>query len=323
DYVLARLTGEVGLSDSSNALKTGYDLERRCWGAWIERDLGIPLSLLPRVATPGDPVAAVSAEGAAQTGVRAGTTVAAGATDGTAAFFASGAVAPGEWNSTLGTTLVVRGVSRERIHDPLGRIYCHLHPEGAWLPGGASNTGGEWMQQAFPGADWSELDREALALSPTPLTVYPLARVGERLPFVNHRAEGFVEGPEGLAEGAVYAAHLEGTACVERWIFEVMQSLGCPVGERIYVTGGGARSWPWLQIRADMLQRVLVRPEAAESAFGAALLAASHTLYRTLSEATRAMVREARQVEPRPGFGPAYDALYARFREACARRGLG
>jgi len=114
--------------------------------------------------------------------------VVAGATDGTASFIASGAVAPGEWNSTLGTTLVVRGVSRELIKDPSGGVYCHAHPMGYWLPGGASSTGGECLKHSFPGEDWAALDREALARAPTALVVYPLARVGERLPF--HQPRG-------------------------------------------------------------------------------------------------------------------------------------
>ncbi len=323
DYLVLRLTGELGLSDSSNALKTGYDLLELCWGKWIERDLGIPLANLPRVTARGTRIGAVSAAAARETGLSPGLAVAAGATDGTAAFLASGAIAPGEWNATLGTTLVVRGVSRDLVRDPAGRIYCHRHPEGYWLPGGASSTGGEWLERRFAGADWPALDRQALALSPTPLTVYPLARRGERLPFVAPAAEGFIEAPAGTETGALYAAHLEGTACLERWVFEVMESLGVPVGPRIHVTGGAARSREWLQIRADLLGRTLVRPQVVEAAFGAALLAAAGTLHSSRSAAVRAMVHPECAVEPRPALRDAYEALYARFREACARRGYG
>ena len=323
DFLLLRLTGELGLSDSSNALKTGYDLSGLSWPLWIEQALGIPLAKLPRVAAPGEPVAALSAGGAAATGLRAGTSVAAGATDGTAAFLASGAVAPGDWNSTLGTTLVLRGVSRDLVRDPAGRIYCHRHPEGYWLPGGASSTGGEWLESRFPGADWPALDRRALDLSPTPLAVYPLVRRGERLPFVDPVAEGFVEAPEGCAADLLYAGHLEGTACVERWILEVMESLGVPVGERICVTGGGARSREWLQIRADLLGRTLARPRVVDAAFGAALLAAARTLHPSLSAAARAMVRPECEVAPRAGPRAPNDPLYSRIREASAPPGLG
>ena len=35
DYVLGQLTGQPGVSDYSNALKTGYDLLDECWPSWI------------------------------------------------------------------------------------------------------------------------------------------------------------------------------------------------------------------------------------------------------------------------------------------------
>lgn len=323
DFLVMRLTGEIGVSDFSNALKTGYDLADLRWGGWIESRLGIPLSRLPRVLTPGEKIGAICTRAAEETGLSAGTPVMAGATDGTAAFLASGAILPGEWNSTLGTTLVVRGVSPHLVRDPAGRIYCHRHPEGTWLPGGASSTGGEWMEHRFSKKDWVLLDRRALHISPTPSAVYPLVRQGERLPFVNPNAEGFVELGARSDLDHLYAAHLEGTACVERWIYEVMEDLGMPVSECIYATGGGARSREWLQIRADVLHRVMRRPAVVEAAFGAALLAAAHTLHASLSQAVRAMVRLDCQVEPRPGMHALYEELYRRFREACAQRGLG
>ena len=69
--------------------------------------------------------------------------VVAGLTEGCASQFAAGAIEPGEWVSFLGTTLMIKGVSAGLVKDPQGRIYCHSHPERGWLPGGASNTGGE------------------------------------------------------------------------------------------------------------------------------------------------------------------------------------
>ena len=63
----------------------------------------------------------------------------AGATDGTTAFLASGARRPGDYNTSLGTTLIFKGISREICRHPNGLIYCHKLPGGRWLPGAASN----------------------------------------------------------------------------------------------------------------------------------------------------------------------------------------
>jgi sugar (pentulose or hexulose) kinase len=320
DFIAERLVGGPAMTDTSNALKTGYDLVDGGWPASTFAALDLPLDRFPEVARPGDRIGVVSAAAAAATGLAAGTEVVGGATDGTASFIASGAVAPGEWNSTLGTTLVVRGVSRVLVKDPLGRIYCHAHPMGYWLPGGASSTGGECLKRFFAGENWARLDREALACAPTPLLVYPLARIGERLPFHDPQATGFTVGePRDTAEW--YAAHLEGVGFVERWIYEVLAGLGAEVEGPILATGGGARSEPWLAIRAAILDRALRRPRETEAAFGSCIIAASKTAYANLEAATRAMVGHDLEVEPEPRLAAAYAERYQAFRDACRERG--
>ena len=320
DFIVGKLTGRWDVTDFSNALKTGYDLSSLAWPEMIEAKLGIPLSKLPAVATPGEPIAAVSAEAAQATGLAEGTIVAAGMTDGTAGFIASGAADPGQWNTTLGTTLVVRGVSHRPVHDPLGRIYNHRHPQGYWLPGGAGNTGGEWFALHFPNRDYAELDRQAEALLPTEAIVYPLARRGERLPFLCGKAEGFVLGDAGT-EAGLYAAGLQGVALVERWTYELLDSLGAGYPREVFTTGGGARSRIWSQLRADVLQVPVAAPQNSEAAMGSAVLAASRTLYPSLSSAARAMVRAGYRVEPRPALADLYKAKLGLLKDACASRG--
>jgi xylulokinase len=108
DFIIGKLSGTYHLSDYSNALKSGYDLERYEWPAFIEHELGIPLEKLPQIVHPGTPITTVSGECAAETGLAANTPVVAGMTDGCTSQIASGAVKPGDWNSTLGTTLVIK-----------------------------------------------------------------------------------------------------------------------------------------------------------------------------------------------------------------------
>lgn len=320
DFIVGRLTGRWDITDFSNALKTGYDLASLSWPEMIEAKLGVPLSKLPSVTAPGEPIAVVSAEAAQATGLAEGTTVVAGMTDGTAGFVASGAVAPGQWNTTLGTTLVVRGVSHQPVHDPHGRIYNHRHPQGYWLPGGAGNTGGEWFAVHFPNRDYAELDRRAEALLPTEAVVYPLARRGERLPFLSSEAEGFVLGNT-ASEVELYAAGLQGVALVERWTYELLDSLGAGYPQEVFTTGGGARSRIWSQLRADVLQVPVSAPQNSEAAVGSAILAASKTLYPDLSSAVRTMVHVGYRVEPRPALADVYREKLGRLKEACASRG--
>jgi len=256
---------------------------------------------------------------AAKTGLSSGTLVVAGCTDGNASQLASGAVSPGDWNSTLGTTLVLKGVSASLLRDPLGRIYCHRHPDGYWLPGGASSTGADCLSQRFAADRLDALNAEALNHSPTDLIVYPLVRRGERFPFLKPDATGFVLG-EAPDEVALYAAHLEGLAYVERLAYDVLAELGGAVGETIYAVGGATQSRASLQIRADVLGKRLRVPEVPVGAMGAAILAARGCAFGSVTEAVRAMVRFRELVEPRPSFRGAYEERYARFLQACRER---
>jgi len=318
DFVTARLTGRWA-TDWSHALKTGYDVVTLRWSPILEK-AGVELEMLPEVLRPATPIGPLTRTAAEQTGLHHKTLVVAGMTDGCTGQIACGAVLPGQWCSVLGTTLVLKGVLTQRIVDPFRRVYCHRHPDGYWMPGGASNTGGEGLRRAFPDADLSALDTEALHHTPTGLIVYPLVRQGERFPFVAPQARGFVEGTP-VSRAQSYAAYLEGVAYLERLGYETLLALGAEVGEVIHTAGGGARSRPWLQIRSDVLGRVLRRPALAGAAAGAAILAAMATTDEPLARCAAAMVRIELEVTPRREVSARYGEAYRRFTDALRRRG--
>lgn len=320
DFIVGRLTGEYAFSDTSNALKTGYDLVDMRWPDFIERDLGIAHDVLPTVVLPGQPVGRVWGGAAEVTGLPPGVLVLAGATDGTAAQIASGATRLGEWNSTLGTTLVLKGVSSSLLPDPQGRVYFHRHPAGWWMPGGASNTGTDWILKEYPGADLDELNRQAAMLVPTSLVRYPLTKRGERFPFLNKQIEGFTLGEPGNPLER-FAAGMEGVAFLERLAFDILRSIGLEVGEQVRITGGGAKSRLWSSIRASVLNKSMVKPAVTETAFGAAVLAASGCWYNSLVEAAAAMVRTVEIFEPQLAWQPVYEDHYLRFMTELRARG--
>jgi sugar (pentulose or hexulose) kinase len=320
DLVTGWLTGEPGVADWTSALKWGYDVVDLIWPPFIWEKLGVARAMLPRVVAPGQAVGRISSAVARATGLSPRTMVAAGATDGNASQLASGAASLGDWNSTLGTTLVLKGVTSELVRDPEGRIYCHRHPDGHWSPGGASSTGADCLTLRF-GADRLEaLNASALERSPTGLVVYPLTRRGERFPFVQPEAEGFALG-QAPDDATLYAAYLEGLAYVERLAYEVVASLGAEVGPRIYCAGGGSRSAAGLQIRADVLGKELVVPQHEAGAMGAAMLAARASHYASVGEAVASMVRLRSPMRPRSDRAEAYQEGYGRFVEACRQRG--
>ena len=254
----------------------------------------------------------VTAEAAGQTGLPEGLPVVAGATDGTAACLASGLCRPGDYNTTLGTTLVFKGLSRRICRDPAGLIYCHKLPGGLWLPGAASNTGAEWIAAMFSGADPAQLDSAAAARIPGKCLAYPLVRTGERFPFLCPSAEGFFvpEPPDSLAR---YASCLVGVAFVERLAYDVLDRVTGSRGGEVFSTGAASRSDVWMQCRADATGRVMHRPTCGESAFGSAVLSAVATCFPSLGGAVENMVRVERTFIPNPGNAAEYDGLFCRF----------
>ncbi|GAB3817603.1 FGGY family carbohydrate kinase [Kribbella italica] len=335
DVVAADLAGHPVATDTSHALKTGYDLvdvgERGSdapgadgaaapggWPASAFERLGLPGHLLPQVVLPGTLIGTVSVAKAQVTGVPAGTPIVAGMTDGCAAQIAAGALTPGAWNSVLGTTLVLKGVTKDLITDPTGAVYSHRHPDGdGWLPGGASNTGAGALTTMLPGADLDALDRAATQLAgPVGATIYPLTKPGERFPFVAPEAAGFELGdvPDDLHR---YVGVLQGVAFIERLAFEHLTKLGAEAPRSVALTGGAVRSEHWNQLRADVLGVPVELPEAADPAYGMAVLAASGGT--SVAETARRMVRIGRVIEPRPS--DRLTDLYGGFVAELDRRG--
>jgi sugar (pentulose or hexulose) kinase len=272
DFVASRLAGEPVATDWSHALKTGYDLVNGRWPEEVLEQLEVPVEILPPVVRPGSTIGEVSENAASHTGFPADTPIRAGMTDGCAAQIAAGALKEGQWNSVLGTTLALKGVARELLRDPTGAVYCHKHPDGGWLPGGASNTGAGVISEKFPKRDLEELGEKAARHGPSTMVVYPLTTEGERFPFANSEARGFEIG-EPEDETDLYQAILEGVAFVERLCFVHLESIGAEVSGPVALTGGGAKSRVWSQLRADVLGLPVVVSRSSEGAIGMAILA--------------------------------------------------
>lgn len=318
DLVAARLAGEPTATDASHALKSGYDSIRERWPAALMERLGVPPDALPPVVAPGTPIAHVCADAAARTGLPAGAAIVAGMTDGCAGQIAAGALDPGRGVSVLGTTLVLKGVSDELLHDASGAVYSHRAPDGGWLPGGASNVGAGALDAAFPGRDLAALDAAAAAYEPAGPLIYPLTARGERFPFHDPGAEGFALGAA-RDEGDHFAALLQGIAYVERIGVAALAQLGAPVTEPLALTGGAARSRYWCQLRADVLGRPVELPRHPEAAVGMAVLAASAG--GSLRATAAALIDPGERIDPRPDRVERFAERFGAFADALVTRG--
>ncbi|HYH57033.1 MAG TPA: FGGY-family carbohydrate kinase [Anseongella sp.] len=319
DYITGRISNTWGVSDFTNALKSGYDVKKEEWPSYIYEQLPLKKEWLPRVVPSGIPVGLINPSLARSLGLSRNLLVVAGMTDGCASQIASGAMGLGAWNTTIGTTLVIKGVTRQELKDPEGRFYSHRHPEGYWMPGGASNTGADWVREYSERQDLQSLDEQAGNLIPGGHIAYPLLQQGERFPFIAPQARGF--GPEGLSLPAGFLARMEGVAYVERYAFDLAEALSGEKVNAVYSAGGGSNSATWLSVRSNVLNKPVYLMKEVSGAAGAAILAASKTHFTSLSQAARSMTRVRKTVRPVPALAQSYEKFYRRFLEVMQEKG--
>lgn len=320
DFIIGRLTGQWQMTDETSALKSGYDPVAKAWSSVLWERLGIVRDALPNVVPSGSPIGPVLPSICEETGLPADVIVTTGMTDGCASQVASGAVSLGSWNTTIGTTMVIKGVTQERIANPTAAMYHHRHPDGYWMPGGASNTGAEWISKDYDNCDLESLNRMAQQRTPTRELSYPLCAEGERFPFVAREARGF--DPSQLDDVTRFTARMEGVAYLERLAYAILERFSKEPATCVYSAGGGSKSDVWLGIRSGVLQRTVIRSRYPDGAVGAAVVGASRTAFSSLGEAAQRLIKAGRIVEPqRDGSAAIYDDTYHRFCEELHRRG--
>lgn len=320
DWLIAKLTGQMGVCDYSNALKLGYDQET---GEWIPAVAlaDLPASMFPRVIAPGDQVGTVSAIASEETGLTPRLPVLAAASDGLASLVGSGASEAGDANTTLGTTLVWKVLTATKPQLGTG-MYCHNLPNNLWVPGAASNTGTGSLQFEGLGLSPAEMNRRAIPHLPASIQCYLLGSRGERFPFLNSSAVSFSEGGPASRDQR-HAAQLQSLAGVERWGYERLEACGVAVGDTVFSAGGAAESAVFSQLRANLLNRNVVRCAYPTASFGAAILAARTVLFGgDLTSAIGSMTHIVESHSPRSESVAEFEQVYRLFRAACTRHGF-
>ncbi|MEC4814696.1 MAG: FGGY-family carbohydrate kinase [Scytonema sp. PMC 1069.18] len=269
DWLAFLLHGQLGISDYHNALKLGYDVEELKYPEWLEK-LNIKIHL-PKVVSPGSAIAQLRSEIVTQFDFPQDCIVRAGTTDSIAAFLASGANSPGEAVTSLGSTLVLKLLSRTRVEDARYGIYSHRFGD-LWLTGGASNTGGAVLRQFFTNHELESLSLKIDSSKASELDYYPLLKAGERFPINDPNLPPRLE-PRPTNDVEFLHGLLESIARIETRGYGLLQELGADRLRQVYTAGGGAENPTWTAIRERLLQVRVQCSRNAQAAYGTALLA--------------------------------------------------
>jgi xylulokinase len=320
DFVRLRMTGTSAMDMQEASGTLLLDVVHRRWSKEVAELSGIPMSWLPPLFEGPEICARISEAGAAATGIKAGTPVAAGAGDQGAGAVGMGILAPGSVSATIGTSGVVFAATAKPTLDPKGRLhtFCHAAP-GVWHVMGVTNGAGlsfRYLRDTFfAGRSYEELTALAEQVAPgSDGLLWAPYLFGERTPHLDPNARAAFVGITASTSNAHFVrAVLEGVAFSLKDTFTLFAELGIPV-ERIRLGGGGARGPLWRQIQADVYGHAVELLEAEEGgAFGAALLAGTGVgAWPSVEAACEATVRPAQVIEPK--HAEAMAKGYARYR---------
>ena len=328
DYIRFRLTGEIGTDYADGSATGAFSVAQTRWCTELLEKIGLRTDIFPEAHECIEVAGTVSAEGAAQTGLKQGTKVVYGSGDAAAQLTGNAVVREGIIACNIGTASQISAAITTPHFDRLMRVqtFCHAVP-GRWLFQGGTLNGGStlsWLRNKMlqDKRPFSELDREA---AETPAGSEGLIFVpylaGERTPYMDPKAKGVYFGLSMKHEqGHLIRATMEGVLYNLRECLRIMDENGVPT-QKVISSGGAAKGKTWKQIQADVLgMPVYTTATEEEACQGAAIQAAGRVgLYSSVDEACDAIVRlNPDPTEPIAANIPVYQEMQELFREIYA-----
>ncbi|MCI0713709.1 MAG: hypothetical protein L0154_26360 [Chloroflexi bacterium] len=326
DYVRHRLTGNPpAVTDPIEASGTLlFDPTALEWIVPFLEDLGLKPDVLPTIQDPFAIVGEVSAQGARDTGLAAGTPVLTGTTDTAAENLAAGVIAPGQGTLKLASVGRIVFIAEHPARHP--HLLNYPYFENLWYPGTASQFAASayrWLHESLwadvPANSYVAMDMaaEQVQVGSDGLLFLPHL-MGQFAPYWNPKLKGAFVGV-GLQHDLRHftRAVLEGVAFGIRDAFKQANRLGFDAAE-LYLIGNGARSLLWRQIMTDVMGRPIRVPRECDAAYGAALMAGmSAGLFPQQLGGVAKLIQIEETCTPDAHHQQLYDELFSIYRDAC------
>lgn len=294
-FITLKLTGRPILHASGAAFYgVAFNLRKERFEEEIMKEMGIPMSLMPELHRCTDVIGKITAEAARETGLAAGTPVAAGQVDCNASWVGAGATRPGDFQSNLGTVGNF-GIVHDSVgfsFSAVGRLMINFPytVDGTWITVPTTTTGGQcirWIRDTFSqleveterslgisSYDLLNLQAEKVPAGCEGLVVLPFL-MGERTPIWDVHARGVVFGLSlHHTKGHLVRAMMEAVAFAMYDSFRLIREAGLKVNYPMVLNEGGAASRLWRKIIADVFDVPLVLVRRRTGApYGDAILA--------------------------------------------------
>ncbi len=331
DLLHARLGLDPAIGWSLAGRTMLFDVNRHEWSREILDAVGLAPERLARPLASGAIVGTLSGTMADQLGLAAGATVATGGHDQPCNALGGGGVRDGVAVYGLGTVECITPVfgqpvmSRELFEANLA-TYDHAI-QGMYATVAYSLTGGNllrWFRDQFGMEEAREADRlgvspyelllGAMPAEPTNLLVLPYF-TPSGTPYFDASTAGAVLGLRlTTTRWELLRALLEGVTYEMRLNLEILGRSGVAIDE-LRVTGGGAVNRAWMQLKADIMNRSIVRPRVTEAGcLGVAMLARAARDGGNVRELADAWVERDEAFQPDPTNAARYDERFEDYR---------
>ncbi|MFW9788535.1 MAG: FGGY-family carbohydrate kinase, partial [Candidatus Thorarchaeota archaeon] len=308
-------------------------IRQAIWSDRILDAFGIPKEKLPETVESGTKIGELTSKASKETSLKEGTPIVAGGGDQQCAALGVGVVKEGRLKSTTGTGTFLLAHSKTVRLDPGLRVLCsrHVVPNAFVVEASMFTTGSalKWFRDNLGSEERSLADNrgvdpyeviteEAERIPPGSEGVVHIPHfVGAGAPNWNPHARGIFAGLAlGHTRAHIIRAILEGVSYEIRTNVEVMRELGLP-SQEIRVTGGAARSDPWMQIQSNILRIPVIRTQMEEAtAVGAAILACKGIgVFKSVAQASEEMVKTLPPLSPTKETLEVYQKGYQKFKE--------
>ena len=307
DWILYRLSGAFVTEPTIQSSSLYYDITNRAWWSEMLDFIEVRESQLPRLCRSME-----------QVGEYQGIPVVTGALDQIAGTVGCGVTDETRVSEMTGTIMAICAMTdKVPPYDPNSIIPCHIHAiEGKYCRILWSSTAGmalKWFRNNFAETcSFRDLDDLAAPIAPgcDGLTVLPYF-TGSTMPKYNPEATATFAGVTlAHTRGHFARAIMESVAYLLR---EDLEYIGSDGIREIRVTGGGASSPLWVQMKADVTGKTLQTVSESETAcLGSAIFAAVGVgAFPSVGEAADRLVMPKKEYKPS---GADYASGYANFR---------
>ena len=332
DFAHMKMGLEPRIDYSMAARTMAFDIHRKRWSESICGAAGVSPELFSRASPAGQVVGELGPAAGRELGLPTGCVVCAGSHDQPAGALGSGVTRSGTAMDATGTVecfavaMSQPVVNRTMLESNLA-CYPHAAP-GLYVSLAFNFTGGSllrWVRDNFAAREQQEAERrgvdvyqvltEAMDKEPTDLLLQPHFTMSGT-PHMDANPVGAIVGLTlSTTRGQFLRAVLEGVSYEMKLNLEILSQAGVEVSE-FRAIGGGAKSDFWLQLKADMFNRPVVRLEVTEAAGLGMAIAAGVAVgaYGSAHEAAEVLVRPQRRFEPDSRRADYYDSMLPRYR---------